>query len=170
LKDEDLRGQLEFEWLITRPYSRRWLSKLKPKISKRDQSTPPNHSVAEGKDSGLIDVKASVTSGSKQPHRKMSVLPNFLELQPLVVGGEASKVEGGEASSRRNTMSVSRYVTDKELEEPDGDRNGVWNASMWKRAAKVATGTDVTEEAKEFFKETTADFVDEYTGENLFHL
>ncbi len=186
-----IRGQLEFEWLITRPYSRRWMSKL-GNPDDENEAQQNGTKLGNPDDENEAQQNGTSNSGAKSPsgnelmritpgganagagggggggpdprqspasHRKMSVL----ELQPLVLGGAAAK--------RRNTVDdVSSSVTEHDLE--DAKKDMAWNASMWTSVVNAANKKDPVDikRYEELFINRTTDFVDEYTGENLFHL
>ena len=200
-----IRGQLEFEWLITRPYSRRWANQSKP--PNQDKSDPPNQDKSDEERtcscfSSCLEKACSCFSSSPQPrtvdireltnNRKMSTVE--IELHSPMNGGAAAS----SPRSKRSNSSVlnSTSILDGDLKEGLKNNDWEWNESVWESVVSAvesvvsAVENKIPESQKELeaaqaqvlqkelnlvfcrevFRQRTADFVDEYTGENLFHL
>ena len=189
-----IRGQLEFEWLITRPYSRRWANQSKPP-NQDEKDEPPNQDEKDEIDLKETDSESTCSCFSSCLQKACSCFSSSpsedsasknVDIRELTKNRKMSTVEielhipmnGGAAASsprsKRSHSSVlnSTSIRDEDLKTNLKNNDWEWNESVWESV--VSAVGNKSEPNLVFchsvFRQRTADFVDEYTGENLFHL
>lgn len=145
----NIRGQLEFEWLITRPYSPVWKNKHAPA------------SRAAGDETSLPPKSSSNRS------------PAQVEMSSLVGPSKKKDRSGSIGGLALNEILGVSSLSDIEIAANERNLNYDWNESMWQSVSKLVDddhSSDVGPLRKSIFFERANDYVDNYTGENLFHL
>jgi hypothetical protein len=192
LFEQNIRGQLEFEWLITRPYSPCWTR------HKKEEGKPldiwggcrscllgccgrfsclhvPHPTNAEGNQGG---TNASSSSASQSGASTGS--------------GQSQSLRQARKDVRRSSLvdceidlenlATFTRISDKSLGRNLDNVYWDWNESMWQSAVKAVhyarspEAENVTmkkialEQCDTIFYERTVDYQLNFTGENLFHL
>jgi hypothetical protein len=173
----NIRGQLEFEWLITRPYSPVWRSKHAP--------TPDNlstHSSGALNDPGDQRLDASRAAGDEPGHvlpakGGSNGSPAQVEMSSLSsssgINPSKKKRSGSVGELSLNEILGVSSLSDIDITAKEQNYNWDWNESMWQSVSKsVEDGESpgAGSARKSIFFERANDYVDQYTGENLFHL
>jgi hypothetical protein len=154
--EQNIRGQLEFEWLITRPYSPCWMRK-----KKEDQE--PNADTDQTKSQGNEEAtNASIfSSAARNKTRRSSVLDG--EILP-------------------KTPVTFNRISDESLGRNSNNVFWDWNESMWQSAVKAVNDVNgknaspqhlqqtAGKQCDTIFYERTVDYQLNFMGENLFHL
>ena len=156
-----IRGQLEFEWLITRPYSRRWANHSKPPNQDKSDEEPPNQDKSDEEQSSESSGDRKQTDSgptcscfssclkqacscfsSSSPDNSGSHLTDIRDLtktrkMSTVEIELHSPMNGGAAASsprsRRSHSSVlnSTSILDDHLKDSLNNNDWEWNESVW---------------------------------------
>jgi hypothetical protein len=187
--EQKIRGQLEFEWLITRPYSPCWSRKKKeqenndtgPTCWSRKKKEQENNDTGPTVKGEETNNDASCWSGKRQ--------------SPTESRGKMRESSVFDFEMHTAPPDTSTRISDGSLGRNTHNVFWDWNESMWQSAVKavkdatdpaVALNQQQTEGDKSdeirrlkeiavqqcvtIFCERTVDYQHNFTGENLFHL
>jgi hypothetical protein len=135
--ETDIRWRLEFEWLYTRPNSKRWISK---------GGSTPDVEFRPDSNTSLPAKTSSDRAATDNKVRRSSLLGQQISLDDVEL-----------MNARFRSASV--HVDDKMIESKQSNAKWNWNESMWSSLVQNKSIFD-----------SKFSFVNDYTGQNLFHL
>ena len=182
--EQNIRGQLEFEWLITRPYSPCWMRKKKEEEeAKKNTDQTKSQGNEDATNASILSLPllsgARASSGQNPPTTPSAAAARNKTRRSSVLDGEILP----------KTPVTFNRISDESLGRNSNNVFWDWNESMWQSAVKAVN--DVKAEIKEddpkaahlqhlrntaagqcdtIFYERTVEYQLNFTGENLFHL